>query len=475
MNQKKVNLISLMTSSLISAVVLAWWFIYDPTKNLVLKNPGMDNRPADLVRAAELINIGQYFELFHSAPPSSTGSWPRFRGANFDNINQQKIRLIEGWGESKPKILWTVALGEGHAAPVVSQGKVYLLDYDEQKKADALRCFSLQNGSELWRRWYQVEVKRNHGMSRTIPAAADKYVVTIGPRCHVMCVDADSGQFRWGIDLEKEYGTEVPLWYTGQCPLIDNNVAVIASGGKKLMLGVDCETGDVLWETPNPHNWKMSHSSIILATLLGKKMYLYAALGGVVGVSAEGENRGEILWQSNLWNHSVIAPSPVVLASDRIYLTAGYGAGSLVIKIVRQNEKYQVQLVQQLAANKGMASEQQTPILFENHLFGILPKDAGALKNQFVCCSAEDCSQIIWSSGKTNRFGLGPYLIADNKFFILSDEGELTIARVSTTAYQPLGTAKILDGVDAWGPIAIVDGLLLARDSRHLVCVDIGK
>jgi len=40
-------------------------------------------------------------------------------------------------------------------------------------------------------------------MSRTIPAVTENYVVTIGPKCHVMCVDAESGEFKWAIDLEE--------------------------------------------------------------------------------------------------------------------------------------------------------------------------------------------------------------------------------------------------------------------------------
>ena len=32
----------------------------------------------------------------------------------------------------------------------------------------------------------------------------------------------------WGLDLEREYETTTPFWYTGQCPLIDRGVAVIA-------------------------------------------------------------------------------------------------------------------------------------------------------------------------------------------------------------------------------------------------------
>jgi len=449
--------------------------MYNPTENIILKSPGMDNRPAKLARVTEVINIGEYFERLNSAPLGIPGSWARFRGPDFDNINKERIKLEDSWSESGPKILWSIELGEGHAAPAVYNGNIYLLDYSEEKKADVLRCFSLEDGMEIWQRWYNVEIKRNHGMSRTIPAVSDKYVVTIGPRCHVMCVDVDSGKFRWGINLEKVYGTEVPLWYTGQCPLIDNSVAVIAPTGKSLMIGVDCDSGNVIWETPNPNDWKMSHSSIIKATLHGKKMYVYAALGGVVGISAESENRGQILWETNLFNHSVVAPAPVILPDNRIYLTAGYGAGSMIIKIIRENDSFRAELVQKLTPKQGFASEQQTPILYQNHLFGILPKDAGGLKTQFVCYSPEDCSKILWSSGKTNRFGLGPFIVADGKFFILSDDGELTIAKVSSKEYQQLAKAKILDGVDAWGPLVIVNGRLLARDSKNMVCVDLRK
>ena len=48
------------------------------------------------------------------------------------------------------------------------QGKVYLLDYNEEERADVLHCWDNITGEELWRRWYKVPVKRNHGMSRTI-------------------------------------------------------------------------------------------------------------------------------------------------------------------------------------------------------------------------------------------------------------------------------------------------------------------
>ena len=97
------------------------------------------------------------------------------------------------------------------------------------------------------------------------------------------------------------------------------------------------------------------------------------------------------------------------------------------------------------------------------------------MRNQFVCVDPNDCQTILWTSGKDERYGLGPYTIADDKFFILNDDGTLTIAKASTEKFTLLDKAKIIDGVDAWGPIAIADGYLLMRDSKTMVCLDIRK
>jgi outer membrane protein assembly factor BamB len=310
-------------------------------------------------------------------------------------------------------------------------------------------------------------------MSRTIPAVTDRFVVTIGPRCHVMCVDALSGDFLWGIDLEKEYETEVPLWYTGQCPLIDGSTAVIAPGGSALLIGVDCAAGEVVWETPNPRGWEMSHSSVMPMTLDGVRMYVYCALGGVVGVAAEGDRRGQVLWETDSWSPNVAAPSPVVFEDGRIFLTAGYGYGSAMLQIRETDGSYAVETLYRLSPKEGLACEQQTPFLYQGYLFGVLPKDAGDLRNQFVCYDPE--GSMTWTSGKTKRFGLGPFLAADEKFYVLSDDGVLTMLEASTGQYVELGRARVLDGQDSWGPIALAEGRMLLRDSRRMVCIDVSQ
>jgi len=458
---------------LVAVAAFAIWFFYNPVAAFKANVPGLDNRPPKSDSSSEVILIGDKFEEFSSETLILKGGWTRFRGADFDNINKEKIHLIDKFPPEEPKILWSVELGEGHAAPVIYSGRVYILDYIEKEKSDALRCFSLETGKELWRRWYKVHIKRNHGMSRTVPAITENYIVTIGPRCQVMCANPVTGNYLWGIDLVKDFGAEVPFWYTGQCPLIDGNIAVIAPGGSSLLIGVDCATGNVVWESPNPDHWKMSHSSVMPMNFGGKKMYVYFAIGGICGISAEGNDLGKILWKTKKFAPAVVAPSPLILDDGKIFVSAGYGAGSMLFQVKKEGADFTVNEIQIYKPKDGLASEQQTPIFFEGHLFAILPKDAGAVRNQFVCCQPDNCTKFLWTSGKTERFGLGPYILADGKFFILDDDGTLTIAKATTSKFTLLAKAKIIDGQDAWGPLAIADGRLLMRDSKQMVCLDI--
>ncbi len=470
-NPKNIFLYSI---GLLFVIALIWWNLSGPAIDLNTSEPGMDNRGSESGGLNEVINIGAFFELFTEAESELNDMWPRFRGPDFDNIKKSGSGLIEKFNND-PKIQWSVELGEGHAGPSIYKGKVYLLDYDEEIKADMLKCFSLKNGKELWRRWYNVNIKRNHGMSRTIPALTEDYILTIGPRSHVMCLDRETGDLRWGMDIEKLYGTEIPFWYTGQCPLIDDNKAIIATGGNSIMIAVDCSTGEVLWDVPNPGMWKMSHSSILPWEYQGIKMYVYSAVGGVIAIGAEGDLAGKVLWQSNEWSCSVVAPSPVCMPDGKVFLTAGYGAGSMVFQINYANDQFTATKLYDYKPKDGLACEQQTPVYYDGLLYGILPKDAGPMRNQFICVDPQDTRKVVWTSGKTHRFGLGPYMIADGKFYILNDDGMLSIVKPDRNSFILLDQIKVFEGHDAWAPLAIADGYLLLRDANNMYCMDIRK
>jgi outer membrane protein assembly factor BamB len=295
-------------------------------------------------------------------------------------------------------------------------------------------------------------------------------------------VDPLNGKLLWSIDLEKEYGIPgkakgriTPDFYTGQCPLIDNDMAIIAPGAKALMIGVDCATGKVVWKTPNPDSLRMSHTSIIPMVIHGKKMYVYNALGGVCGISAEGEDRGKVLWKTNEWNPNIVVSSPIYLGNDELAVFGSYGSGGARLRIIANESGFTVNISEQHKSTDGIACEQQTPIMSGDYLWDVLPENAGALKKQLVCYHKSNLIKPVWSSGKENRFGkgLGPYIISRNKLYLLDDEGTLYLYKIETNKATLVSSHKILDAIEAWGPMAIAGKYLIMRDTRNLLCLDI--
>jgi len=458
---------------LLFSTAFVWFMRGGPGRIIEERIPGQDNRP-DLIEEGDPVIIGEFFAEYDGQATGVSSDWSRFRGSGFDNICLDDNPLAESWPDEGPKIIWQVKLGEGHAAAAIKDGRVYVLDYNENIRADALRCFSLETGEEIWRRWYNVAIKRNHGMSRSIPSVTDKYLVSMGPMCHVMCTDPVTGELYWTLDLVREYAAEIPQWYTSQCPLIDDGTAVLAVGGESLMMGVDCETGSIIWETPNPDKWKMSHSSVIPMTIHGIKTYVYMAVGGIVGVAAEGDNRGQILWKTSEWNPTVIAPCPVYIGNNEIAFTAGYGAGGGKLRVYRQDQGFTARVIEAHSPREGMASEQQTPILYGDYLWTILPKDAGELRSQLACYHVSDLQNPVWTSGKENRFGLGPYIIINDRMYLANDDAELYMFLFGTNSVNLMESRTVIEeGIDSWGPFAYADGYLIMRDSHNMVCLDL--
>jgi len=430
-----------------------------------LRVPGTD-RPGGTAasQAAGAETLEGVLTAGQGVPTEPDGAWPRFRGVNFDNISAETVPLATAWPAGGPPQLWKIAVGEGYAAAAVLNGRAYVLDYDKDKQADALRCLSPADGKEIWRYAYPVAIKRNHGMSRTVPAVTDNYLVALGPKAHLSCLDPVTGKPKWPTtDLTRKFGATVPPWYVGQCPLVEDGRIILGLGGPDALLAaIDCETGEVLWKTPNPRGWKMTHSSVVPMKLYERRMYVYCAGGGVVGVSAED---GTPLWETPEWKISIAnVPSPLPVEKDRLFLSGGYNAGSLMLQLAEEGDAIVPRVLFRLAPEV-FGSPQHTPILYQGHIYGVRPD------GQLVCLSLD--GQVVWASGAANVFGLGPYLLADGRIFAMNDEGRLTMAEASPAGYKPLAQAEILRGHDAWGPMALAGGRLIIRDLTRMVCLDL--
>ena len=481
--------------ALLALVVLALWLSRGPGKPLALRVPGTDRAPdSELGTNANAVLLGK-LTRGDGQPADLPGAWPQFRGPNRDAISPETTPLARTWAPGQPRELWALDVGEGYAGAAIFRGCVYLMDYDREHKQNALRCLSLADGREIWRFAYPVSVKRNHGMSRTVPAVTDKIVVAMGPKCHVLCLNSTTGELLWGLDLVRQFGTTVPPWYAGQCPLVDNGMVILAPGGEDaLLLALDAQTGNVLWQTPNPHAWKMTHSSIMPMEFAGERMYVYCASKGVVGVSAKD---GSLLWETPDWKISIATvPSPLPLDGGRIFLTGGYNAGSLMLQLTNEAGRLAKTSISAnsspagapvpvgareaaLAPESGhfiprtlfklapevFGATQHTPILHGNHLYGV------RADGKFVCLTLD--GKVVWTSGSAHQFGLGPFIMADNLILAMDDSGLLRLFEADSQKYVPLAQAQVLKGRESWAPLALAGSRLIARDLTRMVCLDL--
>ena len=109
---------------------------------------GIRFQPSELVKILLILFFAYYFMKYEEEPPSGlTGEWTGFRGERFDNVVETPDKINTEAGDYP--VVWSFETGEGHAAPVIYKGRVYVLDYNESLNSDALRCFSLESGKEL--------------------------------------------------------------------------------------------------------------------------------------------------------------------------------------------------------------------------------------------------------------------------------------------------------------------------------------
>ncbi len=400
-----------------------------------------------------------------AAQVATADDWPQFRGPNRDAISQE-TGLLRQWPEAGPKVLWSVEVCEGYAAPVVHTGRVYFNDYDRKSRTWFVRCAALEDGKALWRFSDKKRIRANHGITRTVPAVDGKYVFSLDPKCVFHCLDAATGEELWRKSLVKEYGSTIPAWYAGQCPLVEPDRVVIATGGRAVLVALDKATGSEIWKTPNPDKLAMSHVSVMPAVIGGVKQYLYNTLKGPLGVAADD---GRVLWHFP-WKFNVAVPvSPVVIGDDRVFLTSCYEADTVMIRVRREGDTFSAEKVFSLSPSD-WNSETHTPVVYKDHMFGVGKKRRGL----FTCLDFD--GKQVWTSKGKASFGLGSYLLADGMFYVLEGAtGMLRLLEANTSEYKELASAQLLDGHDVWAPLALSDGKLLIRDMTKLVCVEVGQ
>jgi outer membrane protein assembly factor BamB len=429
------------------------------------------------------------------AVAANAADWPQYGGPNRNNVSSETV-AADAWKGGSLSVLWETEVNQGYSGAAIKAGKAYFIDRENERSQ--VLCLDMESGKKLW----QVSIDDPGVLkgtkfegTRGTPTVTDDAVYVMTGYGALACIDQKSKKIKWQKNLVEEKGLELHQWGYAQAPCLYKNLVIVSIETKDAnVFAFDRETGRQVWASPRFGTHGYVSPQVV--SLCGMEMVVAVASspepprsrrrrsedqtpespkpekelekGYVVGLDPAD---GSMLWKYHGWKCKMVIPHPLALPGNRLFLTAGYGAGSAMIQLSKSGSEF---AVKELFKTDEVGSQLNQPILFDGHLF--INSTANGRKDGLSVCTLD--GELLWRTKDIDEapiFERGPMIMADGKLIILDPKsGDLHLIKADPGKYEPLASAPIVKGGEmSWAPTAISDGLLLVRDWDTLKCVDL--
>lgn len=395
--------------------------------------------------------------LLAGAPLAATDS-PQFRGPERDGIFHAD-GLAKSWPEGGPKLLWSASgLGESYASMAVADGKIYTTGKHED--AGTAFAFDLQ-GKKLWSTVYGKEhAGGGYPGSRSTPTFDDGMLFVLSSTGEAVALDADDGTIRWKVNVLERFKGENIYFGVSESPLVDGNRVILTPGGKDAaVVALDKKTGDTVWTSKglsekaaycNPRIWDTgTHRQLV--TMTAKHM---------VGLDPES---GAILWRTEMpAEYDIHATSPVWTDTGKgnlIYVSHGYKQGGKAYRLADDGRSVTPAWTEEkLDIHHGGA------VLLDGHIYG------AASGKTWYALDAET-GEILAS---IPRLGKGAVVYADGHLYGYVESGEVLLVNPDPKAFEVVSRFEITAGEGHhWSHPVIAGKVLYIRHGDVLMAYDI--
>ena len=411
---------------------------------------------------------------------ASEHDWHQFLGPDRNSTSPQK-GLLRSWSENGPEQLWSVDVGIGFGGPVVKNGKVYLLDRDDDT-GDIMRCFDLQTGRELWRFANNSPGSVSFPGSRSVPIVDDRHVYAVGLNGELLCIDVNTEKLVWNRNIWSDFGgTNIPFWAIAQSPLIYGDLLVVASQTQQAgVVAYNKNTGSIVWQTPALGNpTQMGYVSPKVVKIHGEDHIVMITsstnpvqnpnteitMGNVVGIDPL---TGKILWQYVGWNCHISVSCAVDAGNNKLLIAGGYSLGATMIQVNKQTDGTFHTF--EIFTTEEFGDQTKPPLLHEGYFYAMYRTNNK--RDGLVCMNME--GQIMWKTGRNPDFDRGSMILADGLILATDGMNSLYLIEPDPKGYKQIAKAEIFRaGTQNWAPIALADGKLLIRDQNKMLCLKV--
>lgn len=413
----------------------------------------------------------------------SADDWPQWRG--IDRAGKwNESGVISEFTSDDLKPVWRESIGTGYSSPTVVDDALLLMDYDERKQEETIRCLNSKTGKLNWKHTYSAPYTISYTAGPRSSVTVDNGLAyALGAMGRLHCIDVVSGKIKWEKDLNKEYKIaelkRMPIWGIACSPLVFKDVLIIQIGAKDAsVIGLDRNSGKEVWKALDD---RAHYSSPVLVKQNEKDVVVCWTGDNVVGLDPV---QGNIYWKHSFKpTRMPIGVATPIIKDDRIFMTSFYD-GSMMLEMSK-SEMTAKQLWHHAGENerstKAIHSIISTPIWIDDHIYGV--DSYGELR----CISAADGSRV-WedlTAVKKARWGTIHFVSHGKDVWMFNEQGELMIGSLSPTGLDVKSRASVLqanqmrrpnrrNGV-CWSHPAFANKCVYLRNDKELICISLAE
>ncbi len=436
--------------------------------------------------------------VFHAAPrpldsEATVSDWPRFLGPD-DNAVSPETHLLERFPEGGPAKVWEMEKGNSYTTPAIAGNR--LVVFNRFGDEEVVQALDPETGRQHWQFRYPVEYRDRYGFNNGPRASAvidSGRVLVLGVASTLSCLDLASGTLLWQRQLADEFD-RLPYFFGHGCaPLVHGETVVVPLGTSDglAVAAFDLATGRLAWGTR--HDWQAGYASPLVATLRGSPRLLVFAgddsdppAGGLLCIDPDtGALLDAFPWRPDKYE-SVNGSTPVVLDGDRVFLSASYDKGGVMLRL-GEDLKWE-----ELWRNPRFGMHWMTPLVLDGVIYGFPGRNEPDASLQAV--SAET-GETMWEAdpewsipgpgGRDYRmkYFRGSLLQADGRSWALGEFGTLGILRLSPEGVEEIDRTQLFTARATWSLPVLHRGLLyvaqhepdMAGNPARLVCYDLRR
>jgi outer membrane protein assembly factor BamB len=292
---------------------------------------------------------------------------------------------------------------------------------------------------------------------RGTPTVDGNRVYAEGGNGDLVCLEAETGDTIWHVNLSSEFGGGRPGWGYSESPLISGNLVIVTPGGNAgTLLALNKENGEVVWQSAE-YKERAHYSSPTLAKINGVDQIVQFSNQAVFGVDVKS---GKPLWRYTAPANGTANCCAPIVDGNLVFASSGYGTGGGLAKVALNGS---IQVAEEVYFEKKMACHHGGIVKIGDHMYSC---GGGSL-----ICMEFATGKITWQA---RGAGKGSVCFADGMLYLLGEGHNVVLAEATPEGYNETGRFKIEGhGRPAWAHPIVTGGVLYIRDQGSLTAYDV--